>query len=123
MLLEQKQFDAALEQFQKAAALEPKDLESHQGIAATLQDMGRLNEAIDEYNRVIALKPDDANAYSNLGNCYGLQGRMNEAIHAFEQAVKLQPQSAARIITASASRSPTKTTGVRRLTNSSKPRS
>lgn len=61
------QFGLALEQYQKAYALDPKDRESEQRIGLLLGRAGRHDEAREWINNIIEKYPDNAESHALMG--------------------------------------------------------
>ena len=62
LLLEEKKYEDALEIFEEALKLDPKnpDLLNQKGVA--LRSLGRYNEAIESYTKSLEIDPKDKNA-------------------------------------------------------------
>ncbi len=84
----------ALEPMQKAAALSPKDAETHNNLGIVLADLGRLGEAEVSYRRALQIKPGYAQAHSNLGATLQDLGRLDEAEASYRRALKIDPEYA-----------------------------
>jgi tetratricopeptide (TPR) repeat protein len=67
--LDEKNFQAAVDDFTKAAAAEPKDYTAHFNLALAYSLLGKDADAIPEYKRTLELKPDLYQAELNLGIC------------------------------------------------------
>ena len=93
-LLEENQFPAALECFEKALMIEPKSFEAHHNKGMALEKMGRLQEALGHYQQAIEYCPESSRTFNNLGNAYRELDRLNEAIQSFEKAIELDPNYA-----------------------------
>jgi serine/threonine protein kinase/tetratricopeptide (TPR) repeat protein len=87
--------DLALQEFQKALAINPRDSEAIKGMAGAYVRMGRIQDAEDSYKRAIALKPDYWDGYNSLGFFYYNQKRYADAIKQFERVIQLTPDNAA----------------------------
>lgn len=84
-----------LQYFQHAASIAPSDAISHEAIAASLEDQGRLREAIPEYEVVIQQPPSArllAVAYANLGIIYSELGDSANATKMFREGLRTDPQ-------------------------------
>jgi len=84
----------AIEPYQKALQLKPKDPIILSNLCAADGNSGRYVEAIKSCQEAIRLKPDLAEAYNNLGWSYRQMGRHQDAIQACKQAILLQPDMA-----------------------------
>ncbi|MDX8392705.1 MAG: tetratricopeptide repeat protein [Mariprofundaceae bacterium] len=73
----------ALEAYQKALKLDPKNAAAWNRSGLILARLGKLDEAIAAYQQVLALAGDDrsiqAAAYGNLGNIYQTRGDLDKA--------------------------------------------
>ncbi len=65
--LDDKQYPAAVDDFNKAIAADPKDYSLHFNLALAYSLMGKNAEAIPEYKKTLELKPDLYEAELNLG--------------------------------------------------------
>jgi predicted O-linked N-acetylglucosamine transferase (SPINDLY family) len=88
------QFDAAVEAYSKALAIEPENAQFYSHMGVVLQDQGKLEEAIEAYNKALAIKPDYAEAYNNMGNALKEQGKLEEAIEAYNKTLTIKPDYA-----------------------------
>ncbi|HEX8838768.1 MAG TPA: tetratricopeptide repeat protein, partial [Candidatus Acidoferrum sp.] len=87
--------DLALQEFQKALAINPRDAEAVKGVARAYERMGRTQDAEDSFKRAIALKPDYWDGYNSLGYFYFRQQRYKEAIAQFQHVIQLTPDNGA----------------------------
>ncbi len=87
--------DLALQEFQKALAINPRDPDAIMGIAAAYEQMGRAQDAEERYKTAIALKPDYWDGYNSLANFYDRQGRYADAVAQYERVIQLTPDNAA----------------------------
>jgi tetratricopeptide (TPR) repeat protein len=94
LLLEENQFFAALEHFDKALTIEPKSFEGHHNKGMALEKMGRLQEAVSHYQQAIEYCPESSRTFNNLGNAYRELDRLDEAIISLERAIELDPNYA-----------------------------
>lgn len=89
-------YPRALENAEKAVALDPNDAAGHTSLAFIRYKFEwRWEEADAEFRRAIALDPDYALAQHWYGEFLGLMGRYDEAIAHLRQAVALEPESLA----------------------------
>jgi tetratricopeptide (TPR) repeat protein len=65
--LDEKRYQAAVENFVNAIAAEPKDYSLHFNLALAYSLLDRDSDAIPEYKKVLELKPDLYQAQLNLG--------------------------------------------------------
>jgi serine/threonine-protein kinase len=86
--------DLALQEFQKALAVNPRDAEAINGLARSYERMGRIGDAEASYKRAIALRPDYWDGLNSLGMFYTRQNRNQDAVAQFERVVSLTPDNA-----------------------------
>jgi serine/threonine-protein kinase len=88
-------YDVALEEFERALNLAPRDADAIQGTAQTYQKLGRNREAEAMLKRAQALQPDAWEGYFRLGNFYYTLSRFPEAESQYRRAIELAPDNAA----------------------------
>jgi hypothetical protein len=93
-LLEENQFPAALEHFDRALTIEPISYEGHHNKGMVLEKMGRLQEAVSHYQQAIEYCPESSRTFNNLGNAYRELDHLDEAIKSFKKAIELDPNYA-----------------------------
>jgi Tfp pilus assembly protein PilF len=79
----------AMEHFEEALQIDPKDDVAHQNLGVVLQIQGRLEEAISHFEQAVSINPHFAWAHNNLGTALADKGQLDEAIDHFEQALRL----------------------------------
>jgi eukaryotic-like serine/threonine-protein kinase len=89
------QFDLALQEFQKALAINPRDPDVLSGTASVYEHMGRTADAEAEYKKAIALRPDYWDSYNSLGGFYDRQQEYPEAVAQYKKVIELTPDNAA----------------------------
>jgi protein O-mannosyl-transferase len=92
-LLVQERRPDALQYFEAAAQIAPRDPDSHEAVGAALQDRGDLQGAIREYQVVLHAKDPKilAYTYANLGVIYRQLGNDAAARLSSEQAMRIDP--------------------------------
>jgi len=85
------ELDAALQRFENARALAPRDVLAHQRIAATLAALSRFPEAVLAYRAAIALDPRDTDSHHGLGWTLEQMHRLEQAVDAYREAARLNP--------------------------------
>lgn len=93
-LLAQGQIEAAIAEFQRAVALEPRYGAAHLNLGYAYARGDRREAAIAAYQRGLQCEPGNALGHNNLGVLYDTQGQYDQAIAAFEQARTLDPGNA-----------------------------
>ena len=86
--------EAAIADYAKAIALNPKDALAYNNRAVANVQKGDLDAAIADYNKAIALNPKDALAYRNRGNAYFHKHDLDAAIADYNKAIALDPKDA-----------------------------
>lgn len=89
--LQRKEFEACIDLFDQAIAVDPKHLNSLNNRAIALRNLNRLEEAISSYAQAIAAKPDYLEALYNCGNLLRAMNRPDEALNHYQRALKIKP--------------------------------
>jgi TolB-like protein/DNA-binding winged helix-turn-helix (wHTH) protein len=76
----------------KAAELEPGNIEVLRYRSSLYRTLGRLNEAIELYEEVVERDPLRARGYSSLGNQFYSVGQYDKADAMLQKALELNPQ-------------------------------
>jgi serine/threonine-protein kinase len=87
--------DLALDEFQRALQVNPRNAEAIMGVASVYEQMGRTADAEANYKRAAALQSDYWDGYNSLGWFYYRQGRTADAVAQFRRVVELTPDNAA----------------------------
>ncbi len=85
--------DLALQEFQHALQLDPKDADALGGLARSYQSSGRIADAEKTFQEAVALRPEDWTGYNKLGAFYDQEGKYPQSIAAYQQALKLTPDN------------------------------
>jgi len=93
-LLEQGNVEAAIGEFHKAAAIDPKYGAAQLHLGHAYERANRSDEAVDAYRKSIELEPRNFYARNNLGVLYDRKGMYDEAIAEFQSALKNDPNNA-----------------------------
>ena len=86
-------YEQAVEEFQRAAELDPNSDDALRGLGLAYQSLGRLADAETNYQRAISLHPNYWADYNWLGSFYYSQARYEDAAKMFSQVVALAPDS------------------------------
>lgn len=92
--MKQGETSEAVQNYGRAAKLNPKSWELYNNLGAALRADGNLEAAAVCYRRGLLLKPDHAAGYSNLGNTLREQGLLSESMSCHQQAIRLAPKNA-----------------------------
>ncbi|WP_416674788.1 protein kinase domain-containing protein [Egbenema bharatensis] len=93
-LREARQFLQALEQYDRAIALDNSNPEAQWGRCYSLNRLNRLDEAIVACDAALAVKPDYPEALWSKGYALDLQNNPAAALPFYEQAIALKPDFA-----------------------------
>jgi Tfp pilus assembly protein PilF len=91
--LEQKRYDHARENYQRALKFNPQFIDAWNNIGLLHMETLQLSEAEECYRRAIALRVDSAKAWNNLGVVLQDTHRYAEAEDAFRTVLQLAPNS------------------------------
>ena len=86
--------DLAVEEFQHALDLDPRNADALNGMAYAYESTGRIAEAEAAFKKSLALRPDYWDGYNSLGLFYNRHRRFNDAISQLELARQLTPDNA-----------------------------
>jgi eukaryotic-like serine/threonine-protein kinase len=86
--------DLAMQEFQHALSLDPRDADAESGLAGAYENAGRIQEAEAAFQKAAALRPDSWKGYSNLGAFYDRQNMYPKAVEADQHAIALTPDNA-----------------------------
>ena len=87
-------FDRAIQDYDKAIALNPDDAIAYYNRGIAYGAKGDYARVIHDYDKAIALNPDLAEAYNNRGNAYRAKGDYGRAIQDYGKAIALNPDDA-----------------------------
>jgi len=88
---QQGQINKAMEENEKALALDPHDVSVRNTLAMIYFKQGRYNEALKIFLEIVKEKPDFGMAYANMGLVYGELDNMDAAVNAFQMATRIDP--------------------------------
>ena len=86
--------DLALQEFQHALALDPRNATAMAGMGRTYELAGRLPDAEASFRKAADLQPNDWDGHNTLAMYYDRQGKYLESIAEFKKALQLAPDSA-----------------------------
>ena len=89
----QGRYDEAINECEKAIAVDPDFGNPYNDIGAYLINLGRLDEAIPWLEKAIGARRYEAYHYPhcNLGRVYLAKGMLKKALEEFEQALAIEP--------------------------------
>ena len=90
-LIEKKQWNEALVQFQQALEIEPDYSEASDNLGKVLLQKGQTDEAIAQFQHALTIQPHNAVAHFNLGIALLQKGKVDDAIVHYQEAVAIQP--------------------------------
>src|ERR1700722_10723387 len=104
--LEAKQYDQAIDSFNKAGEIAPAQLavwshlaEAYMGLAGTKTGPDHdaaVTKALESYNKALTLKPDDASLHNNYGLALAKAGKFQDATAELEKSAQLEPANACK---------------------------
>ncbi len=86
--------DLAVQEFQHALELDPRNADALNGTAHAYENAGRIKDAEAAYQRASALRPDYWDGYNTLALFYDRQRRFDDAITQLRKAEQLTPDNA-----------------------------
>jgi len=85
-------YKAAIEDYRKVLAVQPKEAEARANLGAALAEVGQFDAAIDEDTRALDAAPDKTAVRLNLALAYYKKGDMDHAHIEFEQVHAARPK-------------------------------
>ncbi len=92
-LLNMDKAEEALEQFDEALRLEPRNLEAWIKRGTALERLQRIDDAITSYDQAIAIDGSTATAYLFKAGVYNRQKKYAEALQCYEKALHAQQKT------------------------------
>ncbi|MGB9106771.1 MAG: protein kinase [Terriglobales bacterium] len=89
-----KEHELALQEFQQALKLDPRNPGALRGLAAVYDSMGRKSEAERLYQQATVLSPDSWGGFNEFGAFYLRHSENQKAAQQFRRAVELTPDNA-----------------------------
>ena len=86
--------DLAMQEFQNALNLNPRDVGAEAGLAGAYENAGRIPDAEAAFQKAAALRPDSWIGYARLGTFYDRQRKYPQAVAADQHAIQLTPDNA-----------------------------
>ncbi len=88
-----KQWDKAIDLFQKAVKADPKEANNHNNLGLAYKGAGKPKEAIKAFSDAIEAEPDNSTSYINRGVVYTAEKNYEKAIEDFDKAIKIKSDS------------------------------
>ncbi len=88
----QKRYEKAIDDFNKALALEPDFAEVYNNRAIAYQFMEKYDKALADVDQALQLNPEYAGAYITKGLVYRKQAQIDLALQAYNRAIEIDPQ-------------------------------
>jgi serine/threonine-protein kinase len=85
--------DLALQEFQKALDINPRDAGALIGLAGVYEQTGHIPDAEASFQRGIALRPDYWEGYRALGAFYDRQKRVQDSLAQYRRVIELTPDN------------------------------
>ena len=88
------EYENAVEDFDRAIALEPENAGAYVMRAIMKDNLGRFEEAMEDFSLALNIEPDNGEIYVNRGVTRHRFGETESALSDLDRAVLLQPDSA-----------------------------
>lgn len=89
-----KKYDEAIAQFEKALQIDPSFGYALNMMAYTFTEMGEQEKALQTFERYAAVQPGDANPLDSMGDMYFLTGKFGLAREKYAAALAIRPEFA-----------------------------
>jgi len=90
--LDDGKFDSALNDFDKAIAIDPVDYRAYNNRGCMYFDKGLIDRSLEDLNKAISINPNYDNAYYNRGFAYMAKAQYDKAIEDYSKAISLNPR-------------------------------
>ena len=87
-------YNEAIEAFNKAIELNPKDAVAYNNRGAAYGQIGNYKQQIEDSSKALQINPKDAVAFNNRGVAYGELGNYEQEIEDCTKAIELNPKLA-----------------------------
>jgi tetratricopeptide (TPR) repeat protein len=86
-----KEYNEAIQCYDKALEIEPNHAYVWIKKASALVDLGKLNEVIQCIDKALEIEPNDAPTWNNKGLVLAKLGKYDEAIQCYDRALEIDP--------------------------------
>lgn len=93
-LLEERRFEAAVREFERAVTANPKDPNAHLMLGVGYYWLGQVDRSLESYERGLLLAPDNGQLHMLKGISLAWKGRLTAAYESFKRAAELEPDRA-----------------------------
>uniref|UniRef100_A0A7V5XHN1 Tetratricopeptide repeat protein n=1 Tax=Thermodesulfobacterium geofontis TaxID=1295609 RepID=A0A7V5XHN1_9BACT len=90
-ILTLKQFDSALEIFNKVLEIDPNHIKALEARAVIYVQKNELELAQNDLEKAISIEPENARLYFRLGQIYYRKKDLDKALELFTKAIDLEP--------------------------------
>lgn len=90
LLMQQKNYDMAIQKFKEAIDLNPKNHKNYSNIGVAHIKKAQTGKAVEWMQKAIEVKPDYVKAYFNLGTLFLNTGKYQSAINTFNTALEIE---------------------------------
>ena len=87
-----QKFEFAVEQFNLAITINPKEADAFEGLAITHLNAGNSDEGIETYKKALELNPEKAQSFFNVGGALMNANRVEEALEMFQKGHAVDPE-------------------------------
>ena len=94
LLMKDREYEAALEKYNRSLMLDPEDDLTHNAAAAVLRKLGRFDEAQEHYKSAVDIDANYEETYFNYGQLLVEKGDTAGARMMLEKALELKPDYA-----------------------------
>ncbi|MHC4742054.1 MAG: tetratricopeptide repeat protein [Planctomycetota bacterium] len=94
VFVRQKEYGAAIREYEAALAINPNNAKTHNNLGNAYSGREWMNYAISEYRRALELEPKFTDACRNLAIAYAKQKNYLQAVSQLKKAIQLEPKNA-----------------------------
>ena len=91
LLRKEKNYDLAIEYFNRAIHLDTKDYELYSNRGNIYFDLKKPELAINDYRKALSMKPDFPEALDNMGAQFAILGQYDSSLIYITKAIKIKP--------------------------------